>query len=94
MYKPCDVVRSGIPDWIICFYGIFVVIELKVPGNEPTSIQALTLTEIRKAGGRTAVCHSAQEVMQFLDEVMRSVPIPYTLTRKGIDLLEDTKKRR
>jgi hypothetical protein len=71
VYKPQDIAYSGIPDWIICLYGLFIAIELKTPGNGPTPIQMITLQEIRKAGGRTAVCHSVSEVMQFLEEVTR-----------------------
>lgn len=68
--KIADKFTSGIPDLHICINGKCIWIELKVPGNEPTKIQEYMLQKIRRAGGRTAVCHSVQEVKQFLAEIV------------------------
>jgi hypothetical protein len=50
---------------------MFVAIELKVPGDDATKRQKFELDAILDAGGRTAVCHSKEEVQQFLDEIMK-----------------------
>lgn len=75
IYKPSDFIHSGIPDLLICIDGLFIAIELKVPGlgkkSEATPIQQAELNAILNAGGRTAVCHSKNEVEQFIDEIMK-----------------------
>jgi len=66
VYKPQDLCRSGIPDLIICLFGFFCAIELKVSGNKTTPIQDYTLSKIKSAGGITTVCYSADEVKEIL----------------------------
>jgi hypothetical protein len=70
VFKIADKFTSGIPDLLICFDGRFLAIELKVHGNTATAIQQHQLDRIRKAGGRTAICHSVAEVKQFIKEVI------------------------
>jgi len=70
IYKAADRFTSGIPDLLMCIDGKFIAIELKVKGNHTTPIQDYTLERILDAGGRTAVCYSTTEVMQFLKEVI------------------------
>ncbi len=45
----------GNPDLILCIAGLFVGIECKLPGEKPTTTQALRLRQIRQAGGRSYV---------------------------------------
>lgn len=73
VYKPQDICHFNIPDLIICFFGKFVSIELKVPGSDATKGQAYELQRIRNAGGRSTVCHSAQEVREFLKSVTKEI---------------------
>lgn len=47
--------RSGVPDFVCCFDGLFVGIECKAGDNQPTALQERELTKIRTAGGLTFV---------------------------------------
>ena len=43
--------KSGVPDIIACIDGIFVGVEVKREGKEPTPIQTQRMQEIEAAGG-------------------------------------------
>ena len=43
--------RSGVPDIIGCYEGLFFGIECKAGKNKPTPLQEKNLKEIRTAGG-------------------------------------------
>jgi len=43
--------KSGVPDIIVCYKGMFVAIECKANGNKPTALQLTQLDAIKKAGG-------------------------------------------
>ena len=43
--------KSGVPDIIACIDGIFVGVEVKREGKEPTPIQQRRIEEIEAAGG-------------------------------------------
>ena len=43
--------RSGVPDIIGCYEGLFFGIECKAGNNKPTPLQEKNLKEIRAAGG-------------------------------------------
>ncbi len=45
-------------DCLACLSGSFVAIETKAPGKKPTPRQAVTLTDITKAGGTALVIDS------------------------------------
>lgn len=47
--------RSGVPDIIGCFMGLFVAIECKAGKGQLTGLQELELTKIKAAGGFTFV---------------------------------------
>lgn len=47
--------RSGVPDIIGCFMGLFVAIECKAGKGRLTGLQELELTKIKAAGGFTFV---------------------------------------
>ena len=47
--------RSGVPDIIACYKGMFIGIECKAGKNEPTMLQKHNMDLIRKAGGYTTV---------------------------------------
>jgi len=47
--------RSGVPDIVVCYCGIFVGIECKAGGNKPTPLQDMEMTKIREAGGLTLI---------------------------------------
>jgi len=58
VYKTSDRWKSGIPDVLICREGRFFAVELKVGNNKATRIQLYVLEQIKRAGGRVAVCRS------------------------------------
>lgn len=58
---------AGVPDIIGCWQGLFVAIELKVPGGEPTKLQLLVIEAIIKAGGRAGIATSVEEAINIRD---------------------------
>lgn len=47
--------RSGVPDIVGCFMGLFVAVECKAGKGQLTGLQELELTKIKAAGGFTFV---------------------------------------
>ena len=47
--------RSGVPDIVGCYQGLFFGIECKAGTNKPTPLQDKNLKDIRKAGGMDMV---------------------------------------
>jgi len=47
--------KSGVPDIVGCYKGLFFGIECKAGKNKPTPLQDINLKEIRKAGGMDMV---------------------------------------
>lgn len=43
--------RRGVLDLIICLSGLYVSIELKIPGEEPTALQRVNIKRVKRAGG-------------------------------------------
>ncbi len=61
--------RTGIPDLLCCYRGRFIALEIKVPGNTATKLQAYEINQIREAGGVAEVVHSAKEAAEILDRI-------------------------
>jgi len=59
--------RRGLPDIFGSVNGLFIAIELKMPGNKPTELQEEAMKKIREDGG--ALCFWSQDS----DEVVRKV---------------------
>jgi hypothetical protein len=59
--------QRGVPDLIGCWRGRFIALEGKVPGEQPTPIQAYRLEEIRRAGGIAECVHSLAEALGVLE---------------------------
>lgn len=47
--------RSGVPDIVVCYRGVFVAIECKAGSNKPTALQEAEMRKIREANGFTLV---------------------------------------
>ena len=47
--------NSGVPDFLVCYRGMFFGIEVKANGNKPTALQLHHMMQIRKSGGRSFV---------------------------------------
>lgn len=43
--------RSGVPDIVCCYRGVFIAIECKAGNNKPTPLQEAEMDKIRKAQG-------------------------------------------
>lgn len=62
--------QTGQPDIDACVSGIAVKIEVKMPGREPTPLQAKRLREWEDAGAVVGCVHSMAE----LEELLRRIP--------------------
>ena len=47
--------RSGVPDIVACYRGVFIGIECKAGSNKPTALQEAEMRKIREANGFTLV---------------------------------------
>jgi len=70
-HVPGSVLIRGCPDILCCYQGLFIGIELKMPGRKPTPSQEAMLRRIRKCGGFAAVVESSAEFDAFWEEMER-----------------------
>ena len=56
---------GGIADLLCCIYGLFVAIEVKVPGEERSQLQTYEHDQVIKAGGISIVAHSPEQAVQL-----------------------------
>lgn len=61
--------ERGQPDLIGCLHGRFVGVELKQPGNAPTSLQMKRLREWAAAGGLAGWARTEVEFVELLEHV-------------------------
>ena len=61
---------QGIPDFIVCYKGLFVAIETKYGKNKPTKWQDIRLDEIAKHQGLALVIN--EENVEGLAEIMET----------------------
>lgn len=61
---------AGLPDLIGCICGLYVGIEVKMPGKKPTKLQAETLKRIRKAGGIATWVTSVEAALEWLEPLI------------------------
>jgi len=47
--------RSGVPDIVGCYRGVFFAIECKAGTNKPTALQEVEMNKIREANGQVLV---------------------------------------
>ena len=47
--------RSGVPDIVGCYRGVFFAIECKAGTNKPTALQEVEMKKIREASGQVLV---------------------------------------
>lgn len=53
--------KSGVPDIVGCYQGLFFGVECKAGKNKPTPLQDKNLKDIRKAGGMDMVVNEDNE---------------------------------
>ena len=71
MYVPSGYGRQTI-DYLVCVDGLFVGIEAKAPGEQPTERQEATLADIRAAGGSAFVI-SDERGVDALDKFLHEI---------------------
>lgn len=62
--------EAGVADLLCCIGGVFVALEVKKKGNEPTPIQFAFLRSIRRAGGKAGVVYThsyEQDIKDIID---------------------------
>ncbi len=72
MPVPTGYGAKGVPDFIICYRGVFLAVEAKSgPGRQPTKLQLHQMKKIRFAGGIAIVIHSdnLSELVDILDKI-------------------------
>lgn len=73
-YRFCPVQNGmGAPalDFLYCVpWGIWVAIEAKAPGKEPTARQELTIEEMRKAGGLVYVVDGVATLEEAITDLL------------------------
>ena len=64
--------RSGVPDIVGCYQGLFFAIECKAGKNKPTPLQQKNMDQITDAGGLTWVVNeqNAQDVERVLTSLV------------------------
>ena len=51
--------RSGVPDIVGCYRGVFFAIECKAGVNKPTALQEAEMNKIREANGQVLVVNES-----------------------------------
>ncbi len=62
--------KGGVSDILACVKGRYVAIEVKRPGEKPTSLQEAFLAKIMCVGGRAFVATSVSEVKERLGDLL------------------------
>lgn len=57
----------GIADLTVCYKGIYLALEIKEGNNTPSAEQGIHCRAVQKAGGKTAVVWTMNEVSTLLD---------------------------
>lgn len=68
-----DYQEAGIPDLLVCYKGVFVGLEVKMPGRENTvsPLQKRCLRSIERAEGYAVVVTSVGQVERLLAKIDR-----------------------
>jgi hypothetical protein len=61
--------NAGIPDYLGCYEGYFMALELKALGKKLTKLQHWNLEQIIHAGGKATRCHSFEEVQAWAHRI-------------------------
>ena len=73
--------RSGVPDIVGCWEGLFFGIECKAGKNKPTPLQQKNLDEIAKAGGINLIVN--EDNMNNIIEILHLEKEASYLNKKG-----------
>lgn len=71
-YHGDETARGGVPDLLFCIKGLFIAIEVKLPGKKPDKLQKEEIADIILAGGEATYCTTVPEALQFIRKVLKS----------------------
>lgn len=57
--------KSGIPDFVICWYGRFIGVEVKSARGKPTDLQLHVGAQIQEAGGKWFLVRGENDIAQL-----------------------------
>jgi Holliday junction resolvase len=63
--------RSGVPDIVCCYRGVFIAIECKAGTNKPTPLQEAEMDKIRKAQGFVLVVNETN--IDDVDTILKDI---------------------
>jgi Holliday junction resolvase len=63
--------RSGVPDIVSCYRGVFIAIECKAGTNKPTPLQEAEMDKIRKAQGFVLVVNETN--IDDVDTILKDI---------------------
>jgi VRR-NUC domain len=61
----------GVPDLVCCWRGLFIGLEVKLPGEKASPKQRHVMKAIREAGGMAEVVTSVADVVKVLERTSR-----------------------
>jgi Holliday junction resolvase len=67
--------RSGVPDIIACFKGIFLGIECKAADGQVSHLQQWNLEKIAKAGGGSLIVYAKEGAMNDFEAMLQQIEI-------------------
>lgn len=70
-YKWVSPGNDGVPDRIVFFQGVTVLVELKASGKKPTPLQIAKHKELAKLGQKVLVLDSKESVDCFVNTIQR-----------------------
>jgi Holliday junction resolvase len=73
--------RSGVPDIVACYKGVFLAFECKGEGGKTTALQERELERIRDAGGTAYVVGPAS--LHIVDTVLALTDAIQTITKES-----------
>lgn len=68
-YYGCVYSEAGVSDLLVCYRGLFLVIETKVPGEQPTAKQDAFIDSVHQSEGWGGPASSVEEALEYLDEI-------------------------
>lgn len=68
-YYGCVYTEAGVSDLLVCYRGLFLVIETKVPGEHTTPKQDAFIASVHQSEGWGGPASSVEEALAYLDEI-------------------------
>ena len=68
-YYGCVYTEAGVSDLLVCYRGLCLVIETKVPGEHTTPKQDAFIESIHQSEGWGGPASSVAEALEYLDEI-------------------------